>query len=132
MSVAHIIYVDAEAINPTAVAAVGEVVTEYGPGVEDHFMVFVNQDGTCCLSPWLQGASRISSMLRLTGFNPVARLANATTFSSMIHYPEELKGEPLFEIEEPLTKGKLSHNIFQRATPPLHLSRKLTSYLGIA
>lgn len=80
------------------VVIVGELTTEDGPMLDDHFLVLVLADGTLEEIPGESDRARaILGDLRVKwGTDLAYRIVGQTSFASRVMYPEELKDRPLF------------------------------------
>jgi hypothetical protein len=88
---------------------VGEYTTPEGPGADDHFLVLVEESGTCREVAFdLENLPTILVELsRYFDFKIQGRLANRTDFASVVLWPPQLVGTELFRFSTEVPQSLL-------------------------
>jgi len=91
------------------IAAVGELTTNGGPWLPDHFLVLVTRDGARDLRVAIEseGFDRLREELRAArGIEFEFMLANRTDWATAVLWPHDLRGRPLYAVHPvPREKG---------------------------
>jgi hypothetical protein len=98
------------------VVVIGEYTNSNGPWFEDWFITFVTKDNKWSSIPIY--ANNIKELLELLAFRfdpslKDCRLANSTSWKSIVRYPMELEGIELFQ-KVPSKNFKSPKNLFQK------------------
>ncbi|MEQ8471406.1 MAG: hypothetical protein RIC35_09475 [Marinoscillum sp.] len=105
-------------IEANSILLIGEYTTEDGPFVDDYFFIFGNSDGTLYTvsndhandpTLWIELSNILNSHVK-------PELVNSTHFNSRIMFPENLIGEPLFNL---ITSGSGEFELSEQASAQL-------------
>lgn len=86
------------------IAFAGELTTSQGPDLPDHFIVIGEKSGVVLEVPWgvfgkpfIDMVERLESLLSVSSFK---ELINHTDYLTVIHFPSEFAGEPIYNYNE--------------------------------
>lgn len=102
--------------NLAEIIVIGEHTNSNGPWFDDWFIDFVTKNGKWFSIPWYADNIDALTEILCDKFEPdlnISYLTNSASWNSIVRYPSNLKGKPLFVLT-PSTTYKEPKNFFQR------------------
>lgn len=114
-------------VNLSSICLIGETTTESGPFGPDHFVCFADAEGGREYPTGAEGMDVVLATLeKKLGMRPFGALSHITTFASVVLWPPELAGNPIFEYLPNLPRNRLLAMLVRMVGGPYSNTQRFT------